>query len=124
MEDEEPKGTTIIIEGKEFIDAIAKHGHESDNEIVRETAKEIIKQKRARLTEIFIEVETLEKQMEFIGRFLEYCSCWISEACTGDDVDLAEADYEVKEKEYKEIETKVRELRNEASSIRELLHKD
>jgi len=58
-------------------------------------------------------IKAFGEQLERVKRLAEYCSCWISEACTGDDTQAAETDLMYLHDVVKTIEQKIKELEDE-----------
>jgi len=62
-------------------------------------------------------IKAFGEQLERVKRLAEYCSCWISESCTGDDTQSAETDLMYLHDVVKTLEQKIKDLESEKSLI-------
>ena len=73
----------------------------------------ITEQEKQNALILAMDIKAFGEQLERVKRLAEYCSCWISEAATGDDTQTAETDLIYLHDVAKTIEQKIKELEDE-----------
>ncbi len=77
----------------------------------------ITEQEKQNALFLAMNIKAFGERLERVKRLAEYCSCWISEAATGDDTQTAETDLIYLHDVAKTIEQKIKELEAEKSII-------